>query len=483
MNRIGLDVGTSMVKAVRFDASGSTVDVAAEPTVVHRPAPGRSEQDMEQVWAACVRVLRAVVGRSSEPVDLLALTGQGDGTWLVDGAGRPVGPALLWNDGRSAGQLAQWQRSGLLDEAFGVSGCSGAPGLANAQLHWLRAHEPDRLAAARTLLSCGSWVYQRLTGRRVVEGSEAANPFGSARSGDYAPELLSLFGLAELARLLPDVVTGSDCVSGLTREAAEAVGLPADTPVVLAPYDVVATATGAGVVAPGDGLAILGTTLCVGRVADDPLLDREPNGMTLPTGEQGSWLLAYATLSGTEVLDWVAGILGLPGAAAVAELAASAPPTDVPLMLPYLSPAGERSPFLDGRVRGGLLGLSTGHDRAAIARAAVEGTTLVVRDCLEAAGGAARLTVSGGGSRSPFWCQSISDATGVPVVVTDSSEVGALGAVLHGSVAVGAVPSLAEAARQGVTVTRCFMPDGEQHARLAAAYRRLVELRPLTIVP
>lgn len=488
MSVIGLDVGTSRVKAVRFDRSWRAVVTADETTAVAHPRSGWSEQDMDEVWSAAARVVAKVAaediggtgdtGATGDTVELVAVTGQGDGCWLVDGDGAPVRPAMLWNDARSASVVEAWERDGTLARTFATTGNDGSPGVANGQLRWLAEHEPEVLARARTLLSCGSWVHQQLTGSRVLDVSEAANPFLDVRTGGYDDGLLEAYGLLAQRRLLPPVVSGHDRVGALTAGAARSVGLPAGTPVVLAPYDVVATARGSGVARPGQAFAVLGTTLCVGVLGTDPRLDRPPNGLTLPTGTPGSWLVAYATMAGTEVLDWMATLMGLAGAVELIDLAARSTlpvedPDALPLVAPYFSPAGERSPFRSSRVRGAVTGLTTGTTRADVARATVDGLTLAVLDCFDACGGAESLAVSGGGARSGLWCQSISDAVGVPVHRVDSSEAGALGAALTGAAELDLFPDIATAVEQVVGLGDTFDPDP---GRTAHHRSRLAEL-------
>ena len=477
MSVIGLDLGTSRVKAVRFDDRWQAVDTEGEDTIVSRPARGWCEQDMGEVWAAAARVVRAVVERAPDPITLLALTAQGDGCWLIDEAGRPVRPAILWNDNRSASIIDGWDADGTLDKAFRRTGCFGAAGLAHAQLRWLAEHEPQSLERAARLLSCGSWIYHQLTGRDVLEVSDAANPFLDARTRAYDDGLLRLFGLSERRSLLPEVVSGSGRVAALSSTAATQVGLSPGMPVVIAPYDVVATATGTGVVAPGQAFGVLGTTLCVGAVRDDPLLSRPPNGMTLPGTRPDRWLIAYATMAGTEVLDWTARLLGLASASEVVTLAATADVTDLPLVLPYLSPAGERSPFRDSQIRGSALGLGLAQGPAEFARAALEGLTLAVVDCLHAAGDAESLAVSGGGARSELWCQLISDAAGIPVVGPDTAEVGARGAALTGAVSAGLAESLDDLTARTVRAGRTYTPHAESTDRFADRYRQFVGAR------
>ena len=478
MSTVGLDLGTSRVKAVRFDADWQAVDTEAETTALQRKADGWSEQDMLQVWAAAARVISAVAQRSPDAIDLIAITAQGDGCWLVDTSGQPVRPAILWNDKRGGPIIDRWEETGVLESTFRINGCYGASGLAHAQIHWLAEHEPDTLDRASRLLSCGSWIFQQLTGRHVLDVSEAANPFLDAVSRRYSEELLQQFDLTDYRRLLPEVVSGSDRIAPLSSAAAAAVGLPAGTPIGLAPYDVPATAMGTGTVEVSQGFAVLGTTLCVGVVTGEPMLDRTPNGMTLPGVTADRWLIAYATMTGTEVLEWTANLLALPDVPALLDLAAMATPNPAsPLMLPYLSSAGERSPFRDSAIRGSLHGLALGHGRADIARAAVDGLSLAVADCLRAAGTTERLALSGGGARSPLWCQAISNATNLPVAAPDTPEVGARGAVVSVAADLGGHGTLSELVAQAVHPGRTFWPQPEEAARLNVAGDRFTGLR------
>jgi sugar (pentulose or hexulose) kinase len=472
---LGLDLGTSRVKAVRFADDWRIEGIHAETTSVHRPRPGWAEQDMDGVWHAACRALRAVAGRD---VSMVAVTAQGDGCWLVDRNGDPVRPAVLWNDNRAAPVIDAWDADGTLEAAFRRTGCDGAPGLAHAQLRWLADHEPESLDRAATLLSCGSWVHHRLTGELVQHVSDLHNPFLDAVTGRPDAELLERYGLREHADLLPPAVEGPDSAHPLRAAAATELGLAPGTPVVLAPYDVVSSAIGVGAVGPGDAAAILGTTMCVTSASADPRLSRPRAGMSLPMGTAQRWLIAYATLAGTEVLDWMAELLGLGGAAALVDLAAGSRSAELPLLLPYLSPAGERAPFRDSTSRGALGGLSLHHRREDVARAAVDGVTLAIRDCLQATGSATdRLALCGGGARNPQWCQTVSDATGRTVAAPDTPETGARGAVLAGSVALGRYATVEEACGASIGPRVLYHPDPERQRYFTDAYDRLLRAR------
>ncbi|MGH3503764.1 MAG: FGGY family carbohydrate kinase, partial [Nocardioidaceae bacterium] len=142
---VAVDAGTTMIKAVAFDEDGAERAVAREDARVSHPREGIAEQDMAEVWAAVVICVRSATAELDEPVDAVAVTGQGDGCWLVDGSARPTGPAVLWNDARASAIVESWRASGVLDEAFKRTGCTTFAGLPHAILRWLGEHDPDRI--------------------------------------------------------------------------------------------------------------------------------------------------------------------------------------------------------------------------------------------------------------------------------------------------------------------------------------------------
>ena len=275
--------------------------------------------------------------------------------------------------------------------------------------------------------------------------------------------------------MLPPVLANP--VAELLPDVASRLGLRAGTAVALGPYDVVASALGMGAVHVGDGYGILGTTLCIGAVAGDPALDRAPAGMSLSTGWGSRWLVAYATLAGTGVLDWAARLVGVDTAAELVALAATSTTDVPPLLLPYLSPAGERAPFRDSHARGGLLGLTLEHTPPDVARGVLEGLSLAVRDCLVASGQHPEtLAVCGGGSRSAAWCQLLADVTGTTVRTSDVDEVGARGAVLAGLVSVGRFRDV-DAAVADLEPGEVFVPEVLAGQRFGPLYERFLQAR------
>lgn len=478
---LAVDVGTSMIKTVVFADDGREVAVTRVATEIRRPHPGWAEQDMDAVWAAVVRTVRDALAQAPDPVRFVALTAQGDGCWLVDDAGRPTGPAVLWSDGRAAGVVEDWRGRGVLEAAFRRTGSLTFAGLPNAILTWLGANDPDRLDRSAAALFCGGWVFLRFTGVVAVDESDASAPFLDPATRAYADDVIDLFGLSWARRLLPDVRGDDGRVAELTSEAADELGLPAGLPVVLAPYDIASTALGAGAVERGQACGILGTTLCTEVVRDGVDTAGEPAGLTIALDSTGRVLRAFPTLAGTEVLGWAAGVLELDGPVELGELAKRADPgAGGVLFLPYLSPAGERAPFLDPHARGTWWGLSLEHDRTHVARSVFEGLSLVIRDCLvEAAADVTELRVCGGGAASDDWCQLIADTTGVPTVRPADTEVGAKGAFLVGLVATGAEPDLTRASERYVRIGATREPDPTRTREYAARFEDFRAVRDI----
>lgn len=479
MTALAVDVGTSMIKTVLFDDDGNELAVSRQATDVLRPHPGWAEQDMMAVWNAVVFTIRSVLPQAPGHVRFLSVTAQGDGCWLVDKGGAPTGPAILWSDGRAAEIVDTWRDEGLLDEAFQRNGSLTFPGLPNAILTWLAKHDPERLERSSTALYAGGWLFLRFTGERAVDESDASAPFLDLETRQYSPEIRAMFGLEWAERLLPPVRSDDHRAGGLNAQAAAELGLPEGIPVVLSPYDIASTAIGVGATSPGQACTILGTTLCTEVVRDTVDTSGEPAGLTIALESTGKVLRAFPTLAGAEVLVWASNMLGVGHPRDLVDLATQSPPGAHGLVfLPYLSPAGERAPFLDTHARGTFWGLSLEHTRADIARAVLEGLTLVIRDCLIASGARTEeLRVCGGGAANALWCQLISDVVGARVVRSADSEVGAKGAFLVGLVATGAEPSLDTAAARYVRIDVSCEPHPERAAFYTNLYDQFRELR------
>ncbi len=434
---IGVDAGTSVVKAAAFADDGEVLRVAGRPTRTLTPAPGRSEQELEEIIAAVGAVISEVA--AGEPVELIGITAQGDGLWLLDADGRQVRPPILWSDARAAAVVTGWMESGLAERAFRRSGNMLFPGAAAPLLAFLQEEEPASLAAAATAGYCKDAIVQRLTGARATDVSDASLPFLDPRRRQYDGDLLALYGVSAWRGLLAPIDPSPAPLRPLSAAGAALTGLQAGTPVHGGPFDLCATTIGAGVRRPGDGLVILGTTLGCAVLVDRVEMEGAPAGMLLCLPEPERWLRVMPAMVGTPSLEWVLALTGRRREELDALLAASVPGAGGLVALPLLAPAGERAPFVDPAARGQLIGLSLASTQADVVRAVCEGIAYAVRHCLESAGLTAdgEVLLSGGGVRSAGWRQILADVLQRPLSLARQPETGARGAAMAALAAAG----------------------------------------------
>ncbi|HHY37124.1 MAG TPA: carbohydrate kinase [Firmicutes bacterium] len=484
---LGIDAGTSMVKSVLFDRAGNEVAVSRQKTVVATPQPGWNEQDMDEVWQAVVKTIWGVLAEGrARPEDVVAvgITGQGDGCWLIDGAGRPVRPAILWSEGRAGELISRWQEDGTAARVYPILGNTLFPGVQGAIIRWLEAKEPETLARARWAVYCKDWIKFKMTGEVTTDETDATVPYFDIAARRYSDELLELYGISGYRHLLPPVKTALENYAPLSEEGARETGLPAGIPVVGAPFDVIASAIGVGAVNPGDACSIIGTT-CFNEVTmDGPHIEPMHVGHTLCHGLPNRWMRAMGVMMGTPNLDWIleqvgrpyqeeAEVRGVDYYTVIEERIARLEPGAGGIIYhPYLSPGGERAPFVKPTARAQFFGLSMDHTRDHLVRAVYEGVGYAMVDCYENIRVEVNeVKISGGGAKSDFWCQLFADMTGYPMLVPEGSEFGAKGAALTAGVVAGIYDNLEDAARESVKVQRRFDPDREKTKRYREFYQ------------
>ncbi|WP_329068479.1 FGGY-family carbohydrate kinase [Amycolatopsis sp. NBC_01480] len=435
---VGVDIGTSLTKAVVFDEDGTSVASACTPSEVHHLAGGLVEQDLDQVVATVVTVVREVAAGLPGPVTALALTGQGDGMWLRDESGAAVRPAISWLDGRANSLLARWQAEGVTREVFRRTGSGMFPGCAAAIMSYLDTHEPEALDRAVVAGYCVDAVLQRLTGEITVDVSDASLPFLDPVTRRYDEAAIEACGLGHRRALFAEPAPAKS-VFRLDARGAALLGLPAGLPVTAGPFDLPASAIGAGVREPGDGILTAGTTLACQVLTADTTFDAEgePAGMFLCTPDEAEYLRAMPAMVGTAGIDWVCALLGIDVAEIDPLLASSEPGARGARALPFLSVSGERAPFVDAGARAQFAGISLETGRADLVRSLCESIAYAARHCFEAAGLSGRLYACGGGVRSPEWIRIFADVLGRPIVIPSDPGVGARGAVLTAAAALG----------------------------------------------
>ncbi|MFD4636264.1 FGGY family carbohydrate kinase [Lentzea sp. NPDC058436] len=435
MDLLGIDVGTSIAKAVLFDDSGQVVRSASRPITLLHPEHGHVEQDVDELMREVRSAVSEVTAGGARP-SLVAITGQGDGCWLVDDRGQPVRTAISWMDARSAGIVDDWSQDGTAAKIYSVNGNAVFSGSMAPVLAWLDRHEPRSLDLAATAAHCKDVVFQQFTGLRATDDSDASLPFGVPEGGTYSADVLRLTGLAHRADLLAPVVAPLPIAPNRTDL------LPASAVVTSGPFDLPACAVGGGVDRPGDGLLIIGTTLGCQVLTERLDTSGAPSGMHVTSGP-GRWMRVMAAMSGCSALDWVLDLTGMRHESLDAILGTSSPGASGVEVLPHLAPSGERAPVLDQKASGQFTGVRLTTTPADLVRATCEGLAYTARECFEAAGLTGRVVVCGGGARSRAWLEIFASVLGRPLHVARSPEVGARGAVLAALRATGADPDTA----------------------------------------
>ena len=461
---LGIDAGTTAVKAVLYSLEGETLAAGHRAVGVVRTPDGGAESDIDAVWDAVVGAVRQALSlaRSAQPdVVAIGVTGQGDGAWLVDGEGRPVRPAALWLDGRGADRVAAWQRDGRDAAVVAATGSASFPGTLPVLLDGFAETEPETLARAAHHLNCKDAVRHRLTGEVATDPSEASRTYLDPATLAYSDEMIDALGHRRFAHLLAPVRAPHEVAGPLTDAAAAELGLTAGVPVAVGLVDSAACPVGLGALADQDGWVVLGTTATVAVNRVDRAAADSGIGILLPTGRGTQVIEALSSMVGTPNLDWVRDSLGLSdrGWSELERLARTA--TDGSggvVYLPYGSPSGERAPFVDAAASASWVGMSVTTTPAQLLRSVFEGLAFTVAESLDLLDAGDRVPVCGGGARSDLLCQLLADVSGRTIVRTIDPEIGARGAATIALVAAGLADDLAAAVRVFPADTVEFTP-------------------------
>jgi len=414
---LGIDIGTASSKGVLTDTAGRIVARAERAHGVSTPYPGWVEHDAETVWwSDFVAIARELMAAADARDAVLGLAVSGIGPCLLpaDAEGAPLRPAILYGvDTRATAEIAELNTELGAEQVLARSGSPLTSQAVGPKLRWLARHEPQVYARTRMLLMASSFLVHRLTGRYVLDHQSASQcvPMYDLRRREWATDWAEsvAHGLE-----LPELAWPTEVVGHVTREAAAATGLPVGLPVTTGTIDAWAEAASVGVREPGDAMVMYGTTMFLVQVLADP---RPHPGLWGTCGTwPGTYTLAAGMATSGAVTDWLRRLVGGEFATLVDEAAQVPAGSRGLIVVPYF--AGERTPLFDPDARGIVAGLTLGHGRAELYRAALEGIGYGVRHNLEAmadAGGRAhRLVAVGGGTKGGLWTGIVSDITGLP---------------------------------------------------------------------
>jgi xylulokinase len=472
-NLLGIDVGTTAVKATVVDERGDVLASASVPYPTDFVRPSWVEQDPEDWWRAAVAALARIAMETGaavlDRVGGVAVSAQAPTLVALDSGGRPVRPALIWMDRRAEAETAAISALVGADRLAQITGNRPDPFYVAPKIRWLRDHEPDAFARARWFVQINGYLVLRLTGT-VTMDEQHASILGvrDLTTGDWDPGILDAIG-ADPSRF-PSIVAATAVVGEVTRDAAAATGLRVGTPVVAGTVDSAAAALEAGVVDPGEAAEMTGTSTVVVLPVDG--LRPQPEFITMASVVPGRWVHLAAMVATGASLQWIKDMAGEHGD--TGELAARAAATEPGglVFLPYMM--GERSPIWDSAARGAFIGLTLGTRTEDLVRAVLEGTAFALRHNLEVAEGrglAPRLLRSiGGPAGSDAWCQIKADVTGLPVARMSAATGASFGDAIIAAVGVGR-GDLVGLVRERARVDRQFVPDPQKAARYDDLYR------------
>ena len=477
---LGLDVGTTAVKAAAYLPDGELVASADAPSPVVQTMDGGNEQDMATVWQTVSGVLAELADKcSGESLSSLGVCAQGDGLWCVDADGQPAGPAILWNDTRSARDLKQLEASGAT-AAVG-RGCHTSlwSGTSGMLWRWVRSKSPEVAEQASHVMTCADWVGFNLTGELATDYSDASIPFLDLNSRKYGRAQIEALDCEDIADRLLEPRNANSLLGRISTNASGSTSLPSGLPVSVGTLDLSAMLVGMAMDRPGQTMMIMGTTAVVNILTDSVDPSDAPVGASVlhPTSEV--IIRVLAPTSGAAAFDWFSGLniatrsgqSAADTAERMNELIDVVPVgSNGVTFLPYLS--GERAPFVAPAIRASFHGLSATTTAGDLGRAVMEGTALSLRHCFEEEAGLPVETVqlTGGGSRNASWCQIIADVVGQTVLVSDASDQGLWGAACIGASAAGFGDPVA-LARRDTQFTR-YDPDAVRHRDYGEVFSR-----------
>lgn len=467
---VGIDAGTSVIKAVAFSFDGKQVAVASIRNTYNVGLDGSATQSLNKTWEDCVCALKELnqkVDSFYERVAALSVTGQGDGTWLIDSKGEPVCDAWLWLDGRSSSTVDILNAKDCEGQRFKKTGTGLTTCQQGVQLAHMALHYPHLLEKAETAFHCKDWLYFNLTDVRATDPSEASFTFGDFRTRKYDDKVIDSLGLSRYRALLPDIVDGSETTHPLSQRAAVLTGLRVGIPVSLAYVDMVMTALGAGVHTGEEDVAcsVIGSTgVHMKSVSsDDVYLNDQRTGYVIALPICGRVTQVQTNMASALNLDWLLNVAADLLKDFDCECSTQMLVDKVEHWLqktvegqllyhPYISDAGERGPFVNGHARASFTGLTYHHRFPDLVRAVVEGLGMAMRDCYEVISGTTReLRLSGGAVRSITLRQILAASVGANVRVSEREEAGAAGAAMMAAVAIGEYKTMDDCIAEWVT--------------------------------
>lgn len=483
---LGIDNGLTVSKAAIFDLHGREVAVQGHKVALSYPRPAWVERDSEVVWLTTAAAIREAIQKAGiDPRDIVGVgnSAHGNGVYLVDRTGAPLGPAVTSMDNRASQLIDAWrQPGGVQEQAFPFVLTNIWAAQTAALLVWFKQHRPALWGQIGHVFTCKDYIKFCLTGTATTDFSDiSGTSLYDSRHRSYSPVLLELYGIGDIFPALPQPVESHAIAGRVTPAAAAATGLAAGTPVVGGMFDIDASAVGAGVIDEGMLCLIAGTWSINEIVTRQPVVD---NRILMSTrfAVPGFWLTTEASATSATNLEWFVNQFCYEEKVAAAEQGVSVYEV-CNAIVESLPPGGTDvifHPFLFGsnvqaNARAGFYGLGAWHTKAHVLRALYEGVVYGHLDHvnrLKATGATMTLgRITGGGARSTVWTQMFADALEMPIEVPSATENAALGVAIAAGIGVGAYTSYADAVAQTVHIARRHEPQPDATPNYLARYQ------------
>jgi xylulokinase len=493
MALLGIDLGTSGVKALLIHEDGSTLASATVEYPLSTPRPLWSEQDPADWWQGTCAAIRAVMDKAGVPasaVRAIGLSGQMHGLTLLDRAGKVLRPAILWNDQRTGPQCDEITRlAGGKQRVLDLTANVVLPGFTAPKILWVRENEPEVYAQVAHVLLPKDYIRYRMSGEFATEVSDASGmSVFDVRARTWSDEMLRALDIPR--EWMPRCAESHEVTAHLAESGAQEMGLVAGTPIVGGGGDNAAGAVGNGVVREGIVSASLGTSGVVFATSEKFVMEPEGKLHAFCHALPDTWHVMGVMLSAGGSLRWHRDVVSAGRAGnqpieyddLMNDVASVPPGAEGLVFLPYLT--GERCPYPDPLARGAFVGLTLRHTQAHLTRAVVEGVTYGLADSLRLIRDLGiridEVRALGGGARSPIWRQMLADVFQTEITLINSSEGGAFGVALLAGVGVGVWANTREACDATLKVTARVQPTADRAVleRYAETYARYRELYP-----
>lgn len=481
MALLGIDLGTSAVKALVLDTEGHALSVSKVGYEVMAPRPGWAEGDPNAWWNATIAAVQAATRQVPDArISAIGLSGQMHGVVPTGKDRQPTRAALLWADTRAGEELTRYQAlpPALLQRLANPL----VPGMAGPLLCWLADHEPSAYQAMRWALQPKDWLRLCLTDSVAADPSDAsATLLYDLPADHWADDVIAVLGLRR--ELFPSLCPSGTIAGTLSAHAAEALGLSMGLPVATGAADTAAAALGTGLLAPDAIQLTLGTGAQLVQLCPEPLVD--PTGRThlYRAADGTNWYQMAAVQNAGLALDWVHRMLGASWDELYASAGAVPPGAGGITFLPYLT--RERAHHQNPYSTAAFMGMRIDHQREHLLHAALEGVAFGIRVALEALPGANEptpLRLAGGGSIHAAWRQMLADILGRELIAVETSDASVRGAALLGGIASGIWTDATATASIAPAMHIVAIPDSKQASVYDDLYRRYQRLAGATDV-